>query len=259
MGVGGRDDRIAIFRGWNGAREVRLRPGGSVRLGRHQDNDIVLADPSISRFHATVRWDPELDRPLLYDNGSQNGTTVDGKEIRGQAAPVRHGSTIEVTPFRLTVELQNCGETPAILTTGNDMVALFSEQGPEVRGRLGVDGASLREVLQRLEVERRSGTLHLDFDGGEAGKITLCLGKIMAAEDVGVSGLRALATLLRPRQGGFRFTRDLEPTERAMDLWFSDYLRARLAETGSTRTVKRATLFQGDEGDEDITAEREQR
>lgn len=237
------DERLAVFRGWDGAREARLRPGGTLRIGRHQDNDIVLPDPSISRFHATARWDPELERPLLYDNGSQNGTKVDEKQFRGQAAPIRHGSTIEIPPFRIGVELQNCGETPAILTTVNDLVSLFSEQGPEVRGRLGVDGISLREVLQRLEVERRSGTLHLEFDSGPAGKITVCLGKIMAAEDQGVSGLRALATLLRPRQGTFRFTRDLEPTERAMDLWFSDYLRSRLAETGSTRTVKRSSLF----------------
>lgn len=230
-----------------------MRPGGMLRIGRHQDNDIVLPDPSISRFHATVRWDPELERPLLYDNGSQNGTLVDGKEIRGQAAPIRHGSRLEIPPFLITIELQNCGETPAILTTANDLVALFSEQGPEVRGRLGVDGCSLREVLQRLEVERRSGTLWLEFDGGAKGKITMCLGKVMAAEEGTLHGLRALGSVLRPRQGTFRFSRDLEPTERAMDLWFSDYLRARLAETGSTRTVKRGTILQtaGDEDEDD--------
>lgn len=245
--VPGDDERSAILRGWYRDDERRLRPGQELRIGRHKENDIVLLDPSVSRFHATIRWDPSLERPFLFDHGSQNGTIVDGHELRSHAALVRQGTVIEIPPYLITCELVNCGETPAILTTADDLVALFSERRPDLQGRLGVGGCSLREVLQRLEVERRSGTLHLDFEGTDAGKITLCLGKVMACEHGALQGFRALASLVRPRQGAFRFSRDLEPAEQVMDLWFSDWLRAR-GGTGP-RTSSRGKIFQADEAD----------
>jgi len=231
-----RDERAAVITGPNGPRE--LSPGEAIRIGRHHENDVVLKDSRVSRFHATIRWDPELERPILYDNGSQNGTQIDGKTFRGSPSPLSHGSDIEVGGFRLTVALRNCGETPALLRSANDMVTLFSEQGPEVKGTIGVD-ASVRELLQRVEVERRSGTLRL----GETARVTVCLGKVMTAQHESEEGVTALERVLRSPMGTpFRFVRDLEPTEDAMDLWFSDYLRARTDRYYTTRQWKRDEL-----------------
>lgn len=237
-----------MFRGWAGDEERRLGPGRSLRIGRHPDNEIVLPDNAVSRFHATVRWDPALDRPVLFDNGSQNGTIVDGQELRAHAALIRSGSVIEIPPFLITCELVNCGETPAVLTTADDLVALFTERRPELRGPLGVGGCSVRELLHRLEVERRSGTLRLELEGADEGRVTVCLGKIMACEHGALHRHRALASLLRPRQGSFAFTRDLEPAEDAMDLWFTEWLRAR---EGGPRTSPRGSVLQErDDGEE---------
>ena len=52
---------------------------GIVRLGRAADNDVVLANPRISRYHAQLRWiEPSW---LLYDLDSTNGSWVDEEPV----------------------------------------------------------------------------------------------------------------------------------------------------------------------------------
>ena len=61
--------------------EDRLFPltGGRVRLGRGGDNDIVLADVSVSRHHASI--EAANGAFELKDLNSQNGTFVGGQRI----------------------------------------------------------------------------------------------------------------------------------------------------------------------------------
>lgn len=246
------DDRRAIFRDASGADTV-LVPGQTLRLGRHADNDIVIHDTTASRFHATVRWDPELERPVLYDNGSANGTVVNGHEVRNAAHPLGQQTRIEISGHPLDVRLENCGETPAILKNAGDMVTLFSDQGPEIKGTVGA-GATLREVFQRLEAERRSGTLKLI---SASAQVTVCLGKLMQASVGALEGMAALDKIYDTAGGTYEFSRELEPVEGGLDMWFSDYLRRRRlskkssSEGTETRVHKRRALLAAVEDDED--------
>lgn len=62
-------------------RELRLGPAG-LRIGRHQDNDIVIEESNVSRFHAHV---VPLDTGwYLIDNNSTNGTRLNGVFIERQ-------------------------------------------------------------------------------------------------------------------------------------------------------------------------------
>jgi len=47
-----------------------------VRIGRRDDNDIVVKEPTVSRQHAEIRR--EGGRPILRDLGSSSGTFVNG-------------------------------------------------------------------------------------------------------------------------------------------------------------------------------------
>lgn len=58
-----------------GAKAVLVR-GGRVRIGRHSTNDLVIDHPTVSRFHARLTWPEELQRPLVEDLGSANGTSL---------------------------------------------------------------------------------------------------------------------------------------------------------------------------------------
>ncbi|HEY1429872.1 MAG TPA: FhaA domain-containing protein [Candidatus Tumulicola sp.] len=54
----------------------------TARIGRGDDNDVVLADPSVSRAHAEIETDAA--GPLVRDLGSTNGTAVNGKRVRAE-------------------------------------------------------------------------------------------------------------------------------------------------------------------------------
>ncbi len=59
-------------------KEVTL-PSGPVKIGREPDNDIVISDSSVSRYHATVSIGPSA--AVLNDNGSSNGTYVANQRV----------------------------------------------------------------------------------------------------------------------------------------------------------------------------------
>lgn len=81
----------------NGRRYL-LRPGATTTLGRAVDNDIVIADASVSRHHATIAArDGGFE---LNDLGSQNGTFVGGRRL-GTAQRLANGDALRLgdAPF----------------------------------------------------------------------------------------------------------------------------------------------------------------
>jgi len=55
-----------------------------IRIGRAADNDVVIPDLLVSRYHAEVRRRPD-GRSQIADLGSHNGTYLDGKRLTGRA------------------------------------------------------------------------------------------------------------------------------------------------------------------------------
>ncbi|MCC6335643.1 MAG: sigma 54-interacting transcriptional regulator, partial [Myxococcales bacterium] len=53
---------------------------GVASLGSHAGNTLVVADPTVSRFHAEIRFEDE--RVLVRDLGSTNGTFLDGVRVK---------------------------------------------------------------------------------------------------------------------------------------------------------------------------------
>jgi pSer/pThr/pTyr-binding forkhead associated (FHA) protein len=73
-----------------------------VSIGRHEDNDIILADPQASRHHAEIvmqggRW-------VLSDLGSANGSYVNGQRIVGPQV-LTHGDLVRVGQIQFQVEV----------------------------------------------------------------------------------------------------------------------------------------------------------
>src|SRR5580692_10603463 len=57
-----------------------VHEGTVCRIGTHSTNDLVLRDPSVSRFHCKLTCDGKSWR--LIDSGSLNGTKLDGVHVR---------------------------------------------------------------------------------------------------------------------------------------------------------------------------------
>ncbi len=55
--------------------------GDVLRIGRMRENDIVISNASVSRFHAVLKR--EEGRVILEDSGSENGCYVNGTRVVG--------------------------------------------------------------------------------------------------------------------------------------------------------------------------------
>jgi hypothetical protein len=62
-------------------------------IGRAPGNDIILSDPSISRYHAQLRF--EAGRWIIEDKNSSLGTYVNGRRIRWPQ-PIAHGDQLRL-------------------------------------------------------------------------------------------------------------------------------------------------------------------
>lgn len=48
----------------------------ALSVGRQPDCDLVINDGSVSKVHATLRWDAQKKRATIQDKGSTNGTFI---------------------------------------------------------------------------------------------------------------------------------------------------------------------------------------
>jgi pSer/pThr/pTyr-binding forkhead associated (FHA) protein/NADPH-dependent 2,4-dienoyl-CoA reductase/sulfur reductase-like enzyme len=71
-------------------------------IGRHPDNDIVIADEYVSSHHAQVRL--EVSAFMVSDVGSRNGTFLNDVPVIAPA-PLRQGDVIRVGQTALTVSV----------------------------------------------------------------------------------------------------------------------------------------------------------
>jgi pSer/pThr/pTyr-binding forkhead associated (FHA) protein len=75
--------------------------GDLIRIGRSEENDIVLSVKGISRHHCQLRR--QGGKLMLEDLGSTNGTLVNGRRLTGQYA-VSVGDEIQIAEEHLRFE-----------------------------------------------------------------------------------------------------------------------------------------------------------
>jgi FHA domain-containing protein len=63
-------------------------------VGRLPDNDLVIDDPSVSKRHAVIQWDASTLRAHIEDQGSSNGTYLNGRPVMPGGMPVRDGDLV---------------------------------------------------------------------------------------------------------------------------------------------------------------------
>jgi hypothetical protein len=76
-------------------------PNGSLRIGRALDNDLVIADSRVSRYHAQIVRDAH--GPLVRDLGSTNGTAVGGRVVGEDR--LADGDRLTLGGYRIDVHL----------------------------------------------------------------------------------------------------------------------------------------------------------
>jgi adenylate cyclase len=84
----------------NGEERVVPVAGGRLRLGRGSDNDVVLSDVSVSRYHAEILR--EADGWSVHDLKSTNGVDVNRMPV--EKAPLRAGDLLTVGAFEIRLD-----------------------------------------------------------------------------------------------------------------------------------------------------------
>jgi len=110
------------------------RPATSI--GRWEDNDVVIQDRWVSRYHAEVRR--EKEQYLIHDLNSKNGTLVNGQRITAPTV-LADGDEIQVTPLVKLTFVDVGATAPLPLETGERAPALELDpvaRQVAVRGRL---------------------------------------------------------------------------------------------------------------------------
>jgi pSer/pThr/pTyr-binding forkhead associated (FHA) protein len=125
------------------ARLVILSPGGKrnileltkpvITIGRGNANDLVLNDPSVSRFHAVVKQSPQ-GAVVIADRGSTNGVRVNGARIA--EVELHKGDRARIGVYELAFEsvddsnLQiRCADIPSTSTERLKMISGRSLSG----------------------------------------------------------------------------------------------------------------------------------
>lgn len=144
--------------------------GPLLTIGRDPANDVVLADPNVSRFHAEVE---ALDgaRVELRDLGSRNGTRLDGELVT--CAPIGAGADIGVGPFRLVFD-------------GSSFLARDDRRALRLDAQEISVSVHDKQILEPTTLSLRPGELVAIIGESGAGKSTL---------------LKALAGVMTPTSG----------------------------------------------------------
>jgi ABC transport system ATP-binding/permease protein len=147
-------------------------PTRVLRIGRANDNEVVVSDLSVSRYHAELRRDSRGGYEIA-DLSSHNGTYVNGQRIAG-SAPVTEADIISIGPatFRMA---------------GQELVEF-------------IDSGDVSLNVQDLTVRISSGKVlldHVSFPLGER-----CLLGVIGPSGAGKSTLLGALTGMQPAGEG---------------------------------------------------------
>ncbi|HEX3556872.1 MAG TPA: adenylate/guanylate cyclase domain-containing protein [Thermoanaerobaculia bacterium] len=100
----------------NGEDRTAPLTGGRVRLGRGSDNDVVLSDVSVSRYHAEILR--EAEGWSVHDLKSTNGVEVNGVPV--EKAPLRPGDRMGIGAFEVRIEAEPQSVRPKPVSSDGD-------------------------------------------------------------------------------------------------------------------------------------------
>ena len=205
-------------------------------IGREPTAELTLMDPGASKQHAIIEALEETGGEVSYhlrDLGSKNGTTVNGKKVKG-VFPLRDGDKIAISQTVLSFTLADAIDA-AFHAQVDAMLSIDSLTGLLAYRRFQ---ASLEDALRTAASKQAPlGLLVLDLDGLKA--INDTHGHAMGAFTIGrvgkllaeVLGTRGIAT----RFGGDEFIAYLPGMDKAAARAVAEEFRARVAAEKFTR------------------------
>jgi DNA-binding NtrC family response regulator len=142
--------RVDVLDGPDAPRSVQASRE-TLTVGSARDNDLVLSDPAVSRYHLELRASPQGAE--LRDAGSTNGSWVAG--IRVGLGTLPHGAIVELGRTRLRV---GPGPDVALALYDGDVLGELRGRAPAMRRLMAdVTRAAQSEAAVLVQGETGSG------------------------------------------------------------------------------------------------------
>jgi hypothetical protein len=125
--------------GPNKGREVELRPP-FISLGRETDNDVIVDEHEVSRYHAKIEMDGSMW--VIRDLESSNGVRLNGQKI-SDSAPLEHKDELRVGSMVFTI-LDPNQQTEAAVTEAAPSASSGKPVEPMVTGPTKNEAAKKR-------------------------------------------------------------------------------------------------------------------
>ena len=127
-----------------GTKQVYALSGNPVALGRAADNDVILDDASVSRYHARIEW--VESQPLVTDLGSANGTVINNAEVASNVPQrLSPGDSFSIVDFQLTLREAAAGQA----TRGDMSARPYSRDKPALLTRADPSRVTLEVNAER--------------------------------------------------------------------------------------------------------------
>ena len=156
-----------------------------ITIGRGNANDLVLNDPSVSRFHAVVKQSPQ-GAVLIADRGSTNGVMVNGTRITAEIE-LQKGDRARIGAYELVFESVDDAALQIRRAEIPSTIENVLRGGPASQPVKVFDSGATRESRAALEkLERENFLLRMLYDAGKALHAKLSIDDI-AAEVMGLA------------------------------------------------------------------------
>lgn len=117
----------------------RFRKESLVRIGRSEQNEVVIGDPYASRFHYELRFE---DEHWELANVGRHGTMVRGESVETMA--IDHGTVFQLGPAGASFRFESVHEMPV-----SDTTSIYSGL-PAFGEALKIDEAHMEEQVGQI-------------------------------------------------------------------------------------------------------------
>ncbi|HVP51347.1 MAG TPA: adenylate/guanylate cyclase domain-containing protein [Terriglobales bacterium] len=150
-----------------------------ITVGRGNANDLVLNDPSVSRFHAVVKQSPE-GAVLIADRGSTNGVMVNGARITAEVE-LHKGDRARIGAYELVFESVDDSALAIRRADIPSAIENVLRGGPASQPvKISETGATRESRAALDKLERENFLLRMLYDAGKALHAKLSIDDIAA-------------------------------------------------------------------------------
>ncbi len=188
---------------------------GELLIGRAEQNDVVLTERRVSRWHSKIEWLKEAKGYVVSDLGSSNGTYLNNKKISSHPQALTDRDKIRIASAVFTVRIvKNAKEIEEEFLELRERVqcqvteVINIAEVKAMQQSLGLAGDLSNlcpvELFQMLESGNKTGDLMIKVDDIR-GNFIIKEGQIIRGEFADKSAHEAVYAILQYNHGMFAF------------------------------------------------------